>query len=100
MINDWLQHINFAYPWMLWLLLLVPLLALWYFFKSGNQQSSFKISSLAIYKKHSSGKTNLVHLPFVLRQEADFGKEIYKPLYPNIQPTHIKTYTTYKQDTH
>jgi Ca-activated chloride channel family protein len=67
MINDWLQHINFAYPWMLWLLLLVPLLALWYFFKSGNQQSSFKISSLAIYKKHSSGKTNLVHLPFVLR---------------------------------
>ncbi|MFN5136235.1 MAG: VWA domain-containing protein [Chitinophagaceae bacterium] len=67
MINDWLQHINFAYPWMLWLLLLVPLLALWYFFKPGNQQSSFKISSLAIYKKHSSGKTNLVHLPFVLR---------------------------------
>lgn len=67
MINDWLQHINFAYPWMLWLLLLVPLLALWYFFKPGNQQSSFKISSLAIYKKHSSGKTNLVHLSFVLR---------------------------------
>ena len=67
MINDWLQHINFAYPWMLWLLLLVPLLAAWYFLTIGKSESSFKISSLSIYKKHSTGKTNLVHLPFVLR---------------------------------
>lgn len=67
MINDWLQHINFAYPWLLWLLLLVPLLLVWYMLQRNNRQSAFKISSLSIYKKHNTGKTGLVHLPFVLR---------------------------------
>jgi Ca-activated chloride channel homolog len=67
MINEWLQHINFAYPWLLWLLLLLPLMAAWYFVKQKQNSSSFKISSLSIYKKQSTGKSRLIHLPFLLR---------------------------------
>lgn len=67
MINEWLQHINFAYPWMLWLLLLVPLMMVWYIAKQKQNRSSFKVSSLGIYKKHNTGKNNFIHLPFILR---------------------------------
>ncbi len=67
MINEWLQHINFAYPWLLWLLLLLPIMTAWYIIKQHTQQSSFKISSLSIYKYHSTLKNILLHLPFVLR---------------------------------
>jgi Ca-activated chloride channel family protein len=70
MINEWLQHINFAYPWLLWLLLLLPLLTAWYIFKQKEKNSSLQVSSLLIYKKHSTGKNRMIHLPFVLRMLA------------------------------
>lgn len=67
MINEWLQHINFAYPWLLWLLLLLPALVVWYISKQSKNKSSVKVSSLSIYKKQVTGKNRLVHLPFILR---------------------------------
>lgn len=67
MINDWLHHINFAYPWLLWLLLLLPLMITWYVLKQKQLQSALKLSTLSIYKKQSTVKNTFIHLPFVIR---------------------------------
>ncbi|XVJ66674.1 MAG: VWA domain-containing protein [Lacibacter sp.] len=67
MINEWLHHINFAYPWLLWLLLLLPLMIVWYVLRQKQQQSAIKLSTLSIYKKQSTVKNTLIHLPFVIR---------------------------------
>lgn len=67
MINEWLQHINFAYPWLLWLLLLLPVMIVWYVTKQRAQQSSFKVSSVSIYKQQKTIKNTVIHLPFILR---------------------------------
>lgn len=67
MINEWLHHINFAYPWLLWLLLLLPLMIVWYVLRQKQQQSALKLSTLSIYKKQSTVKNTLIHLPFVIR---------------------------------
>lgn len=67
MINDWLHHINFAYPWLLWLLLLLPLMIAWYVLRQKQQQSALKLSTLSIYKKQSTVKNTLIHFPFVIR---------------------------------
>ncbi|MBX9783415.1 MAG: VWA domain-containing protein [Chitinophagaceae bacterium] len=67
MINQWMQHINFAYPWMLWFLLILPMLIVWYILKQKHNRSSFKVSSLGIHKHYKTGKNNFIHLPFVLR---------------------------------
>ena len=67
MILDYLQHINFAYPWLLWLLLLLPFLAYWYFTRSRKQQAVINISSIRQFSKTKSLKTIFIHLPFILR---------------------------------
>lgn len=67
MINDWYQQIVFAYPYLLWLLVLLPLLIVWYLVKNKKATSSVTISTLRIYKRHGGSKTVIRHLPFVLR---------------------------------
>jgi Ca-activated chloride channel homolog len=67
MINEWYQHITFAYPYLLWLLLLLPLLIVWYLFNHRKGSSSFTISSLSTHQKLKSAKTFLRHFPFILR---------------------------------
>lgn len=67
MINEWYQQIVFAYPYLLWLLILLPLLIVWYLFKNKTASSSITISTLRIYKRHGGSKTVIRHLPFVLR---------------------------------
>jgi len=67
LILDYLQHINFAYPWLLWLLLLLPFLAYWYFTRSRKQQAVINISSIRQFSKTKSLKTIFIHLPFILR---------------------------------
>jgi len=67
MLNEWYQHIVFAYPYLLWLLLLLPLLIVWYFISHKKSSSSITVSSLGIYRKTGSSKNVLRHLPFVLR---------------------------------
>jgi len=67
MLNEWYQHIVFAYPYLLWLLLLLPMLIGWYLLKSKQSTSSITISSLSTHKKQSAAKNVIRHLPFVLR---------------------------------
>lgn len=67
MIAEWFQHIDFAYPNLLWLLILVPLLLLWYLLKRKTVSSTLTISSLSIYRKQTGFKNTLLHLPFILR---------------------------------
>lgn len=58
----------FAWPWMLWLLLLVPLLAGWYWRKGRRNRGAVMVSSAPSYTSGSRGwKTRFTHLPFVLR---------------------------------
>lgn len=67
MINEWYQHIVFAYPFLLWLLLLLPILIVWYILREKKSSSSVTVSSLGIYRKQSSSMNVMRHLPFVLR---------------------------------
>ncbi len=61
-----LENISFANPEYFWLLLLLPLVIIWYFFKRNEQSASLKISSL---KGFSSGSIlpKLRPLLFVFR---------------------------------
>lgn len=67
MINKWYQHIVFAYPYLLWLLLLLPLLVIWYILRSKKTVSSVTVSTVGIYRKQGSSKNVLRHFPFILR---------------------------------
>nr|WP_294905116.1 VWA domain-containing protein [uncultured Lacibacter sp.] len=67
MLNEWYQHIVFAYPFLLWLLLLLPLLIVWYIISNKRSSSSVTVSTLSIYRKTGSSKNLLRHLPFAIR---------------------------------
>ena len=67
MLSEWYQHIVFAFPYLLWLLLLLPLLIVWYVVTNRKASSSVTVSSLSIYRKTGTSKNVLWHLPFVLR---------------------------------
>lgn len=67
MLNEWYQHIVFAYPYLLWLLLLLPVLTGWYMLKNKKSTSSITVSTVSIYKKPGSSKNIIRHLPFILR---------------------------------
>ena len=67
MIFDYFEHIKFAYPWVLALLLLIPALVLWYIFRGNRAQSSMTVSSLKQFRRQGSFKTGLRHVPFILR---------------------------------
>jgi Ca-activated chloride channel family protein len=62
------NNITFAYPFILYFLVLVPLVIAWHFWKGGKKQSSVTFSSLSIYKDFPrSWKERLRHIPVVLR---------------------------------
>jgi Ca-activated chloride channel family protein len=67
MLNEWYQHIVFAYPYLLWLLLMLPMLTGWYILKNKKSTSSITVSTVSIYKKPGSSKNTIRHLPFILR---------------------------------
>ena len=66
MIQEWLQNIDFAYPRLLSLFILLPFLIWWYVTKSGKKSGSIKVSTIHSFKG-STFKTKLRHLPFGLR---------------------------------
>src|SRR5437868_1405630 len=66
MLYNWLKEISFAYPWLLGLLLLIPILVFWYAKKYNQQQSSINVSTAHAFTV-SSWKNRFRHLPFVLR---------------------------------
>jgi Ca-activated chloride channel homolog len=69
-LYEWLKNIEFAYPEYFILMLLVPLLAWWYFSKSGSRQAAIRVSSTASFASASSWKSTFRHAPFVFRMLA------------------------------
>lgn len=67
MIYNWLQNIEFAWPQLFGLLVLVPLLIWWYITQNRKQQSSLLVSSVSKFAKTGSWKTKMRHSLFVLR---------------------------------
>jgi Ca-activated chloride channel family protein len=62
------SDITFAYPWILYTMIIVPLMIMWYFWKGFKRQPSVKYSSLGFLKGFSPTiKERLRHLPFILR---------------------------------
>jgi len=62
---QWLQHIQFAYPWLLPLYIVVAYLVYWYF--KNQQLSSLKITTTHFLQAQKTWRTRLKHLPFTLR---------------------------------
>lgn len=65
------NNITFAYPWVLYFLLTLPLLILWYLYKGRKNQSAITYSSFSILKEIPiTFKERLRHIPFALRLAA------------------------------
>jgi len=63
--------LTFAYPWVLYFLLIIPLMIAWYIFRGMKVQSSVKYSSLNIFKGvPSTIRERLRHIPFAVRMLA------------------------------
>ncbi|MBC7720828.1 MAG: VWA domain-containing protein [Pedobacter sp.] len=67
MLYNWYQHISFAYPWVLPLLLVVPYLLYWYFKSNQQQTATISITTTFFLNHTQNWKTRLRHLPFFLR---------------------------------
>jgi Ca-activated chloride channel family protein len=66
-VLNWFQYITFAYPWVFALLLLLPLMVLWYLRKGRKRQASMQVSSIKQLKGISTFKTALLPTLFVFR---------------------------------
>lgn len=65
------KDVTFAYSWVLFLLLLIPLLVAWYFWKGRKKQAAITYSSLKMFEKiPATFRERLRHLPFALRMLA------------------------------
>ena len=65
------KDISFAYPWILYFLLLIPLLITWYVWKGRKKQAAINYSSLKMFEKiPATFRERLRHLPFALRMLA------------------------------
>jgi Ca-activated chloride channel family protein len=69
-ITDWFKHIEFKYPFLLWLLLLLPVLLWWYYTNRSHIQAAIPVSSFRDIPKNRSFRIMLRHLPFWLRMMA------------------------------
>ena len=67
MIYDWYKNIVFAYPQFFGLLLILPIMILWYLSKNNKHQGSLIVSSIKPFGNADSWKTVFRHTPFVLR---------------------------------
>lgn len=61
------DNFTFESPQFFWLLVLLPIAAVWYFWKRDKQQASLKMSSIQGFKKNRSVLPYLKHGLFVLR---------------------------------
>jgi Ca-activated chloride channel family protein len=63
-----LKNITFAYPWILYFLIIVPLMLVWYWFKGRQKQPSITYSSLSIFRNIAfSWRERFRHIPIILR---------------------------------
>jgi Ca-activated chloride channel homolog len=62
------KGISFAYPWVLYFLIIVPLMIAWYWFKGKRKQPSITYSSLNIFRDITfSWRERFRHIPIILR---------------------------------
>lgn len=67
-MSDFLRHIEFANPVYLYLLLIIPLLIVWYIFKNNKSFAEIQFSSFSPFKNvKKTLKQRMYHLLFVLR---------------------------------
>jgi Ca-activated chloride channel homolog len=66
-LETWLKNIEFAYPWILYGLIVIPLLIIWYVKKSNKQKPSILISTTKFLAKPKGIKSLFFHIPFMLR---------------------------------
>ncbi len=62
-----LFNIEFAYPWVLLLLLFIPAIMFWYFSNHAKSSASIKITTTYFLQHTKSWRTSLRHLPFWFR---------------------------------
>ncbi|MGI8950133.1 MAG: vWA domain-containing protein [Chitinophagaceae bacterium] len=67
MLTNWLQHIEFAYPWVFGFLLLIPILIYEYMLRNKKSQASMLVTTTHFVEDTKSYKTVLRHAPFMLR---------------------------------
>ena len=67
MLREWFKHIEFAYPWVLGALLLMPILIYEYIRRNKKQQASLLVTTTHFLKQSSSFKASFQHMLFVLR---------------------------------
>ena len=67
MIVNWFQHTDFAYPWLLTLLAIIPLLLIFHYRTRVNRSAPIALSTTQQISKVKSWKTRLMHLPVWLR---------------------------------
>ncbi|MDO8550359.1 MAG: VWA domain-containing protein, partial [Ignavibacteria bacterium] len=66
-----LGDVTFAYPWILYCLVIIPLMAVWYGFKGKKRVPSLNYSSLNIFKElKPTWRERLKYLPIILRMIA------------------------------
>ncbi len=70
MLRDYFEHIEFAYPGVLVLLLIIPVLAGWYISYASRLRGTMMVSSLKSFRTTHSLKSKLRYIPFVLRMLA------------------------------
>lgn len=65
------NNVTFAYPWVLYFLLLIPLLVAWYIWHGRKKQASITYSSLKAFEKiPATFRERLRQLPFAIRMLA------------------------------
>ena len=67
MLKSWFLHIEFAYPWVLTLLILLPVLIYEYGLRNRRQRASMLVTTTHFVHHSHSPKIMLRHLPFVFR---------------------------------
>lgn len=67
MLYDWYQHITFAWPEALSLLLILPILIFWYYTNGNKRRASMLVTTTHFISNVRSLKTLAQHLPFLLR---------------------------------
>jgi len=67
MIIDWLHHTDFAYPWVLPLLLAIPALVYWYVVRVPRQTPAFTVTTTFFLQHARNWRTRSRHILFALR---------------------------------
>lgn len=66
MLYDWIKYLQFSYPFVFGLFLLLPVLIVWYYKKHNRQQADIMVSTAHAFTV-KTWKNRFIHLPFVLR---------------------------------